>query len=322
MQDFFATANSWVGKRFFVLVLSALISGIAFGPFQIPHLGEIVIGLFAYSTFVTALESSLGQFFKILRRPWIPIWILILIHIITPFIAWLVGLTFYPGDPYTRLGYLISASIPIGVTSILWTSMTSGNVPLSLVAVTLDTLIVPMLLPLFIKLVAGQTVQLDYAKMAQELFWMITLPSVAGMLINDATKGRIAKLSKNAGGLTSKLCFLIVIFLNASVIAPEIHFNLQILKATLTTGFMVITGYLIGYAGSRLIKECPRSTSLTMVYNVGLRNISFGMVLALTYFPPPVAVPITLFMLYQQPIAALVPQVFTWFDRRNAQEDR
>ena len=322
MQDFFAAANKWVGKRFFAFVVSALISGIVLGPFQIQHLGEIVIGLFAYSTFVTALESSLGQFVKILRRPWIPIWILILIHVITPFIAWIVGLTFYPGDPYTRLGYLISASIPIGVTSILWTSMSSGNVPLSLVAVTLDTLIVPVILPVFIKLVAGQTVQLDYAKMAHELVWMITLPSIAGMLINDATKGRILDYSKNIGGLTSKLCFLIVIFLNASVIAPEIHFNLQILKATLTTGFMVITGYFIGYAGSRLIKECPRETSLTMVYNVGLRNISFGMVLALTYFPPAVAIPITLFMLYQQPIAAIIPQVFAWADRRNVQEDR
>lgn len=49
---------------------------------------------------------------------------------------------------------------------------------------------------------------------------------------------------------------------------------------------------------------------LTMIYNVGLRNMSVGLVLALTYFPPAVAIPITLFILFQQPLAAAVPLLF------------
>lgn len=47
-----------------------------------------------------------------------------------------------------------------------------------------------------------------------------------------------------------------------------------------------------------------------MIFNVGMRNTSFGSVLAIAYFPPAVAFPIILTLLYQHPIAAIVTQLF------------
>lgn len=55
-----------------------------------------------------------------------------------------------------RLGFLISASIPIGVTSIIWTSVVRGDVALALVVVTLDTLIVPFWIPVFFPWLLGK----------------------------------------------------------------------------------------------------------------------------------------------------------------------
>lgn len=40
------------------------------------------------------------------------------------------------------------------------------------------------------------------------------------------------------------------------------------------------------------------------------RNVSVGLVLALTYFPPSVSIPITMFILFQQPVAAAIPFLF------------
>lgn len=63
-----------------------------------------------------------------------------LVHFITPLTAWAVGMVFYPNDSDIRIGYLIGASIPIGVTSIIWTSiLIKGNLGIAFVAVTLDT---------------------------------------------------------------------------------------------------------------------------------------------------------------------------------------
>jgi bile acid:Na+ symporter, BASS family len=310
MSDFFFKWNAWLGKKMFLIVLSGLLLGFSSPISDSPMLRTLVVALFAYMTFITSLETSFSQFFKVLTKPLVPLWILLLIHVVTPLLAWLIGVVFYPHDSLTRLGYLISASIPIGVTSIIWTSLTQGDVAVSLVAVTLDTLIAPVLLPAFFKILVGHALKIDYLHMAIQLLWMITIPSLAGMAVHDLSKGTIVSFSKSVGGFTSKIAFFFVIFMNAAVVGPLLHWDASIIKMLLLSLFMVVSGYFIGYLGSFALKDRSRGIVLAMIYNVGLRNISFGLVLALTFFPPTVAIPITLFMLYQQPIATLIPYIF------------
>jgi predicted Na+-dependent transporter len=145
--------------------------------------------------------------------------------------------------------------------------------------------------------------------MMLQLLWMITIPSVAGMVIHDVTGGRSVAFAKGFGGLTGKLAFFVMIFLNAAIVGPGITWSAAMLKMLVVTLFMVALGYCIGYWGSFLVKGRPADITVAMVYNVGLRNIAAGLLLALAYFPPQVAVPITLFILYQQPLASLVPLV-------------
>jgi predicted Na+-dependent transporter len=222
---------------------------------------------------------------------------------------------FYPQSELTRLGFLIGASIPIGVTSVIWTSITRGDVSQALVAVTADTLLSPFLLPVFIVLVAGQTVHIHYGQMLVELLMMVTIPSFLGMAVNALTHGRLVRFTHSAGGFTSKLALFGVILINASAVGPEINWNLSLLKMLLTILILSVSGYYLGYAGSYVLKERRRDTVATMIYNVGMRNISFGSVLAVTYFPAAVAIPVTLAMLYQQPLAAVVSHLLQHFDR-------
>jgi len=315
MLDIFARCNSWLSRRMFFVVLSALLIGFTTPLPQAPLLNTIAVVLFAYMTFITALETNYKNFIHVLTKPWVTLWMLLLIHGVMPLVAWLIGLLFYPHSDLTRLGFLIGASIPIGVTSVIWTSITRGDVSLALVAVTADTLLSPFLLPVFIVLVAGQTVHIQYGHMLVELLLMVTIPSFLGMAVNSLTHGRLVGFSRSAGGFTSKLALFVVILINASAIAPEISWNSSVIKMLLTILIISVSGYYLGYAGSYALKDRRRDTMATMVYNVGMRNISFGSVLAVTYFPPAVAIPVTLAMLYQQPLAAVVSYLFQRFDR-------
>lgn len=305
----FAKWNSWLGKRMFLGVLVALAAGFNLPLAYSPNLKLALIALFGYMTFVTALETSLKRFFGVLSRPWIPLWILLLVHFVTPLVAWLVGYIFFPQDAYVRMGYLIAAAIPVGVTSIMWTSLGNGNVPIALVAVTMDTLIVPVLLPAFFLFTIGKAIVLDYRDMMMQLLWMITIPSVAGMVIHDISGGRSAAFAKGFGGFTGKMAFFVMIFINAAIVGPGITWGADILKMLLVTFFMVILGYMIGYWGGFAVKGRPNDITVAMVFSVGLRNIAAGLLLAIAYFPPQVSVPLTLFILYQQPLASLVPMV-------------
>ncbi|TEB06009.1 Sodium Bile acid symporter family protein [Pelotomaculum schinkii] len=322
MLEIFARCNSWLSQHMFFVVLSALLFGFTSPLPQAPLLNTIAVVLFAYMTFVTALETNYKSFFHVLTRPWVTLWMLLLIHGVMPLVAWLIGLLFYPQSELTRLGFLIGASVPIGVTSVIWTSITRGDVSQALVAVTADTLISPLLLPVFILLVAGQTVHVYYGQMMMELLLMVTIPSFLGMAVNAWTHGSLAGFTRSAGGFTSKLALFGVILINASAIAPEINWNSSLLKMLLTILFISVSGYYLGYAGSYALKERRRDTVATMVYNVGMRNISFGSVLAVTYFPPAVAIPVTLAMLYQQPLAAVVSYLFHRFDRLSMTKGR
>lgn len=310
MSISFSRLNDWLSKNMFIIVLSGLFLGFFANITDSPSLRKIVVALFAYMTFVTSLGTSFKEFTMVLRRPWIPLWVLILVHCVTPLTAWAVGMIFYPSDPDIRLGYLIGASIPIGVTSIIWTSLVKGDLAVSLVAVTLDTFIVPAVLPLFFHLVVGQFIDISYSKMVIDLMLMVTVPSILAMLLHDLTKGRVSHFAKSVGGATSKLALFLVILINSAVVMPQINWDISILKTLLVTLFIVSTSFFVGYLGSFALKERTESMILTMIYNVGIRNNACGLVIALTYFPPRVAIPMTLSILFQQPIATMISHLY------------
>lgn len=315
MVSYLAKMNEWLKRHMFYIVLSALFVGFITPIQDSPALRSIVIGSFAYMTFITALDTSFKEFLRVLKNPLVSLWILVLIHVISPLIAWITGLALFSGNHSTQLGYLVASSTPIGVTSVIWTALTQGNVSIALVAVTLDTLIVPVMLPFFFKIVIGQELQIDYMQMMLQLLLMITVPSILGMALHDNSDGIVAPQVKTVAEFFSKIAFFAVIFINSALIGTDIAWDVSTLKIIVTTMLLVAVGYFTGFLGSYAFKNRPKETTLAMIYCVGLRNIGFGMVLALTFFPPAVAVPITMFMLFQQPFAAAIPYIFQKFKK-------
>jgi len=156
----------------------------------------------------------------------------------------------------------------------------------------------------------GQTIDINYGKMVIDLMLMVTVPSIIGMLLHDRTDGKVAVFAKSLGGATSKLALFLVIMINSAVVMPQITWDLSILKTLFLTLFIVSAGFSVGYLGSFALKERTQGTILTMIYNVGIRNNACGLVIALTYFPPKVAIPITLSILYQQPLATVISHLY------------
>lgn len=311
-----AAVNNWLSKRMFLVVLSALLLGFLMKVPDGPIIRSLLVILFAYMTFVTSLGTSLKSFIQVMGKPWIPLWVLLLIHIVTPLSAWFLGHVLYADAPQIKLGLLVGAAIPVGVTSVMWTAITQGNIPIALVAVTLDTLLIPALLPAYYKMIVGQAVLINYTSLVMQLLLMVTIPSILGMVFYDWTGGKTVNFAKGVGGVTSKLALFVVIFFNGSLVAPAIQLSWDIVQMIAVALIMVVSAYALGYVGSLIIPNRTRSITMAMIYSVGMRNASCGLVIAITYFPPEVAVPIALLMLFQQPIAATIPNIFKFFDER------
>ncbi|MEK5162298.1 bile acid:sodium symporter family protein [Paenibacillus sp. FSL R5-0527] len=265
--------------------------------------------LFAFMTFAGSISLSFRDFLNVLKKPLPLILCLFILHLAMPLIAMGLGHLAFPGDFYTITGFILAAAIPTGVSSFVWVGIYKGNIALTLSIILIDTILAPFVVPGILSLLVGTNVQLDAAAMMGSLFWMIVVPSLLGMLLNQWSKGAVIAAWSPWLNPFSKLAMAIVVAINGAVVAPYLmNFSLRLLGLAAIIVLLATIGYLLGFgfSGAMRLNEADK---VALVFNGGMRNISAGAVLAVTYFPAPVAVPVVLGMVFQQMMASLVGYV-------------
>ncbi|WP_225999794.1 bile acid:sodium symporter family protein [Paenibacillus sp. BJ-4] len=274
--------------------------------------------LFAFMTFAGSISMGFKDFVHVMKHPGPLIACLFILHLAMPLLAMMLGHLSFAADPYTITGLILGAAIPTGVSSFVWVNIYKGNTALTLAIILIDTILAPFVVPGIMSVLIGADVRLDTWGMMQSLFWMIVVPSLIGMVLNEWTQGKIEQVWGPRLGPFSKLAMALVVMINGSVIAPYlVDFNLKLVGVCLSIIVLASTGYVIGYLISKLMRwnDADRTA---LVFNAGMRNISAGAVLAITYFPAPVALPVVLGMIFQQSTASLVGFLLSRHDRGKA----
>lgn len=261
--------------------------------------------LFAFMTFAGSISLGFRDFLNVLRKP-LPLFAcLFILHLAMPLVALGFGNAIYPNDEFTITGLVLAAVIPTGISSFVWVSIYKGNAALTLSIILIDTLLAPFVVPGILALLIGSNVELDAGAMMSSLFWMIVVPSLLGMALNEWSKGAVAPRWSPRLNPFSKLFMAVVIMINGSVIAPYLtDVNPRLLGLAGVIVLLASTGYALCFLTARLLR-CDEADEVALVFNGGMRNISAGAVLAVSYFPPPVAVPVVLGMVFQQLLASL-----------------
>ena len=266
---------------------------------------SLVPVLFAFMTWLTSLRCSWREFARIAAHPGPILLILVLLHLGVTLFGWGVGRTFYGDHPDLVAGFVLCGAIPIGVTSAIWTGFVGGDVALALAAVTVDTILSPIVTPAVILLFLGQSLELDLTAIMIDLMKMIVLPSIIGITMHDLTGGTLYARVKPFLGPFSNIAMGLVIAINVATTRKTIlglNVNLGFLLVAIV--LVVAFGYIAGYIMPRLFRY-DRGKSAAIAYSVGIRNLSAGLVIALGHFPTLTIVPVVVSMLFQQPLAAL-----------------
>ncbi|MFJ7638839.1 bile acid:sodium symporter family protein [Peribacillus sp. NPDC097225] len=265
----------------------------------------LVPWIFAFITFTGSLGSNFKSLKRAIYHP-LPIFIVLMIlHIIMPIWAWALGHLVFQGDAFTITGLVLGVVIPTGVTSIIWITIYKGNAALALTIILIDTLLSPFIVPYSVSLFGGGTIEMEIWPMVKGLIGMIVIPSMLAMFLNQATKGKIKEGLAPRLAPFSKLSVGIVVILNSSKIAPYLtHFNEKLLVMALLVLFIAASGYAFSWWIGKLL-HWEKEDVITLTFTGGMRNISAGAVLATTYFPAAVAVPVILGMLFQQMLASV-----------------
>ncbi|GGL56187.1 hypothetical protein GCM10007968_20340 [Sporolactobacillus putidus] len=298
------TLNAFLGKWMPVLTPLSVVLGVLASGHLHPFAGWVPL-IFAFMTFTGSLNSNFRSLYQSITNP-LPIIIsLMVLHVLTPIWAWGIGHLLFSGDPMTITGLTLAVVMPTGITSVIWVSLYHGNVPVTLSIILIDTLLSPLIVPYSIYLLVGQSVDIDVTSLMQGLIVMIVVPTIVGMVINQYSKHTLTKkVSRNLAPF-SKLCMPFIIAVNSSGLAPYLKtVNLKFLAIAGTILFISSSGFLLCWLLGYLFRQ-KRGNAIALIFTGGMRNISTGVVIAVSFFSPHVAVPVVIGMLFQQTLAAL-----------------
>ena len=295
--------NSFMEKWMPFVTPVCLMVGVLF-PDIAKHGVPYVTYVFAFMTFIGALKSRFRDIANVFKRPLPLILMFLVLHILIPVTAYGVGLLFFPENINYITGIILEFSVPVAVISLMWVSIYNGNNPLSLSLVILDTILSPFLIPATLKILVGSNIKMDTAGMMKELVFMIALPAVIAMCLNEFSHGKVMETWPKKLAPFSKMCLIFVVTSNSSKVSPYIkHLNGERLAVTAIILVLSASGYAIGWLIAIVTKQNKEAT-VSMIYGSGMRNISAGAVIAGAYFPAECLFPVMIGTLFQQILAA------------------
>lgn len=268
------------------------------------HLLFLVPILFALMTFISSLGLKFRDIKVFKQYPKTILFIIAFLHILMPLWAYCLADWIFD-DRLLTIGFILSVAVPTGVTSVIWVTISKGNLPLTLAIILIDTLLAPIIMPLLLHFIVDATIQLETTALVFDLIWMIVLPSILGIIANEWSKGMLQIRFGQSLSLISKLCLFGVIMINSSAIAPYVkNINGELALVIGVVFLLAVSGYGLALIIGKLIWK-SKADQASFVFNGGMRNIAVGVVIATTYFPSKVAMPVVFGMLFQQVLASI-----------------
>ncbi|MDO4574309.1 MAG: bile acid:sodium symporter family protein [Planctomycetia bacterium] len=170
-------------------------------------------------------------------------------------------------------GILLVGCVPSGIASNVMNFLARSNVALSVTLTTVATLLGPILTPLWMKILIGDTLELDYTQMAWTILNLVVLPILAGLLVKSIFLSRLSEKARIAferflGFFSMVGLLLTIVFINAAGRDALLSIGFLLILACLLHNTL---GYFLGYV---LAKCCglDESSCRTVSIEVGMQN--------------------------------------------------
>ena len=206
-------------------------------------------------------------------------------YTIMPLCAWAVSLAFT--DPVLRTGIVLVGCMPGAMASNVMTVLLRGDLILSVTMTSVATLICPLVIALWLPLLADARVDLPVSGMVWNTTWMVVLPVLAGIWLRSLKSEMPPAWDLLATGLASAAIVLIIL-----VVVAANRERLAQLGPALALGMLALNlgAYTLAFAAATAMRWPPIQRR-TLVIEVGMQNAGLGSVLALAHLGEAGAVP-------------------------------
>jgi BASS family bile acid:Na+ symporter len=206
-------------------------------------------------------------------------------YTIMPLTAAAISLLF--DDPQLRTGVVLVGCMPGAMASNVMTVLLRGDLILSVTMTTLATLATPLVIAVWLPVLADTRMDVPVAAMAWNATWMVVLPVAAGIALRAWRHGVSLRWDRAATLIASSAIVLIVL-----VVVAANRDRLATLGPRLALGMLGLN--LAAYGLAFLLATALRWPAVqrrTLVIEVGMQNAGLGSVLALAHLGESGAVP-------------------------------
>jgi BASS family bile acid:Na+ symporter len=212
-------------------------------------------------------------------------------------------------EPALAIGVILVGCCPGGTASNVITYLAKGDLALSVGMTAVSTVLAPVLTPLLVWLLAGETVDVDVVGMLLSILWVVILPIALGLLVKRFWPRATEQASAYLPALsTLAICVIVLI-----VIAANAH---KLLDGGLVILLVVVLHNVCGLAAGYLIGSILRLTPAkrrAISVEVGMQNSGLASSLATLHFAayPLATIPGALFSVWHNISGAIVAKLFS-----------
>jgi BASS family bile acid:Na+ symporter len=265
----------------YTMVIFSAVSAAMYYPQYFQTIGDfkmskLIIPAMQVIMFGMGTTLSLKDFSRVLQMPKGVIIGIVGQYSIMPFVGW--GLTkVFSFPPEIAAGIILIGSCPSGLASNVMSYLAKANVALSVTLTAVATILAPVMTPMYMQLLAGEYVEIEFMKMFMDIVKIIIVPVGAGLLFNYFLHGKFKWLDSLMPVLSMAGITLVIVVVTAAG-----RNDLLVVGPLLMVAVLIhnCSGYLLGYWSSKAFRM-PEQDCRTVALEVGLQNGGLGSALAL-----------------------------------------
>ena len=230
-------------------------------------LSNLIIPLLQVIMFGMGTEMSLNDFAGVIKTPKSVLIGVSAQFIIMPLVGYAIatGLGF---EPEVAAGIVLVGSVPCGVASNVISYLAKANVALSVTLTAVGTLLAPIITPLWMKVLAGQFIEVNVMAMVIDIIKIVIVPIAAGLVFNVLLKGKLSWLDRAMPIVSMAGIALIIVVITAAGRDNLMKIGMLLILAAFLHN---TAGYFLGYWSGKLLGLKERDCR-TIAIEVGLQN--------------------------------------------------
>jgi len=208
--------------------------------------------------------------------------------LVVPFMAYGLGLWFFPDNSYMALGLLLAALLPTSGMTISWTGFAKGNmgaaVNMTVIGLTLGSLATPV----YVMMLLGTEVDMDVVLVVKQIVYIVFIPMLLGYLTRSyfLKKMTLKEFKTNLAPrfpAMSTIGVLGIVFVAIALKAEKLSQDPMILLMIFKPLLII---YFVNYALGTIVGKMmfKRGDAIALVYGTVMRNLSIALAIAINAF--------------------------------------